>query len=141
LGFVPDVADDSHATTNVFERHPRSTAIVLMTLAAALVLLLGEAIVRIAMPSVNFLGIDRRLFAPAGEDEYGNAPGFSGRAFGAEVRIDREGFRAGGNPAVAASQIMILSGIRSPSAWACRTGGPSSSYSPPRTMSRRSTPR
>ena len=97
MGFVPDVADDSHATTSVFERHPRSTAIVLMALAAALVLLLGEAIVRIAMPSVNFLGIDRRLFAPAGDDGYGNAPGFSGRAFGAEVRIDREGFRAGGN--------------------------------------------
>jgi lysophospholipase L1-like esterase len=99
MGFVPDVADDSHATTSVFERHPRSTAIVLMALAAALVLLLGEAIVRIAMPSVNFLGIDRRLFAPAGEDGYGNAPGFSGRAFGVEVRIDGEGFRAGGNPA------------------------------------------
>jgi lysophospholipase L1-like esterase len=97
MGFVPDVADDSHATTSVFERHPRSTAIVLMALAAALVLLLGEAIVRIAMPSVNFLGIDSRLFATAGEDGYGNAPGFSGRAFGAEVRIDREGFRAGGN--------------------------------------------
>ena len=78
MGFVPDVADEGHTTTSVFERHPRSTAIVLMALAAALVLLLGEAIVRIAMPSVNFLGIDRRLFAPAGEDGYGNAPGSRG---------------------------------------------------------------
>ena len=90
---------------SVFERHPRSTAIGLMALAVALVLPLGEAIVRIAMPSVNFLGVDRRLFAPAGEDGYGNAPGFSGRAFGVEVRIDREGFRAGGNQARQAARV------------------------------------
>jgi lysophospholipase L1-like esterase len=89
---------EGHSTTRVFERHPHATAIVLMALAAALVLLLGEEIVRIAMPSVNFVGTDRRLFAPAGEDGYGNAPGFSGRAFGVEVRIDGEGFRAGRNP-------------------------------------------
>jgi hypothetical protein len=38
------VADDGPTTTSVFERHPRSTAIVLMALAVALVLLLGEAI-------------------------------------------------------------------------------------------------
>jgi lysophospholipase L1-like esterase len=83
--------------TDIFERHPRTTAIVLAALASAIVLLFGEAVVRIALPSVNFLGIDRRLFAPVGEDAYGNAPGFSGLAFGAKVRIDREGFRTAGD--------------------------------------------
>jgi lysophospholipase L1-like esterase len=95
---------DGHGTGSVFEHYPRSTAIVLMGLAVALVLLLGEGIVRIAMPSVNFVGTDRRLFAPAGEDGYGNAPGFSGRAFGVEIRIDGEGFRAGRNPAQQATK-------------------------------------
>jgi lysophospholipase L1-like esterase len=95
---------EGHSTTRVFERHPHATAIVLMALAAALVLLLGEAIVRIAMPSVNFLGIDRRLFASVGDGGYGNMPGFSGRAFGVEVRIDGEGFRAGRNPAQQAAK-------------------------------------
>jgi lysophospholipase L1-like esterase len=90
---------EGHSTTSVFERHPHAVAIVLLVVAVALVLFLGESIVRLAMPSVNFVGTDRRLFAPAGEDGYGHAPGFAGRAFGVEVRIDVEGFRAGRNPA------------------------------------------
>jgi lysophospholipase L1-like esterase len=101
---VPAATDEGRAATSVFELHPHFTAVVLMALAASLVLVLGEGIVRIAMPSVNFVGTDRRLFAPAGEDGYGNAPGFSGRAFGVEVRIDGEGFRAGGNPAQQAAK-------------------------------------
>ena len=82
----------------MFERHPRSTAIVLMALAVALVLLLGQAIGRITMPSVNFLGIDRRLFAPAGDDGYGNAPGFSGRAFARRCGSMERGFALAGIP-------------------------------------------
>jgi lysophospholipase L1-like esterase len=101
---VPDATAEGRAARSVFEQHPHFTAVVLMALAASLGLLLGEAIVRIAMPSVNFVGTDRRLFAPAGVDGYGNAPGFSGRAFGVEVRIDGEGFRAGGNPAQQAAK-------------------------------------
>src|SRR5262245_1682606 len=80
----------------VAARHPRAIAFALVLIGIAL-LPVAEAIVRITMPAVNFLGIDHRLFAPAGNGSYGNAPGFSGLAFGSKVRIDREGFRTG-NP-------------------------------------------
>ena len=80
---------------SVFERHPRATALALVTV-APLLLLACEAAVRVAFPALNPLGTDRGLFAPvAGGAGFGNSPRFSGKAFGVEVKIDADGFRVG----------------------------------------------
>lgn len=80
----------------LFERHPRATALTLLTVASLLLLLACEAAVRVAFPALNFLGLDRGMFAPvAGGAGFGNSPRFSGKAFGVEVKIDADGFRVG----------------------------------------------
>src|SRR5262245_39144253 len=81
--------------TSIFERYPKTVGLAISAVVAVLLLAAAEVGVRLAFPEVNFRGVDRGLFAPAPwSGGYTNAPGFSGRVFGATARTDEHGFRA-----------------------------------------------
>ena len=80
--------------SGILERHPKTTGLILVVALSALLLIALEVATRVLFPEVTFRGVERGLFVPAPwPGGYANAPGFSGRVFGATASIDERGFR------------------------------------------------
>ena len=72
-------------------------------------LLLAELFVRLFMPQVKLYGTTRTLLRdPAFGKTYGWVPDATGVSFGAPVRINHEGFRDLGGPAVADTSLLLI---------------------------------